>query len=108
MDTGSFVTQNYSRSQSFIFSIALKIRELCYGYEVVNTPQECRSFLKSIFDGTCTNTDYKDIYVEYVRGQVADIAEWRREQRGKTKKKRPSEEDAKDTKKMATEAELQD
>ncbi|GFW39850.1 hypothetical protein TNCV_2420151 [Trichonephila clavipes] len=72
-------------------------------HEVVNTPQECRSFLESIFDGTCTNTEYKDMYVEYVRGQVADMAEWRREQLDKTKKKRPTEEDAREAKKMATE-----
>ncbi|GFY09386.1 uncharacterized protein TNCV_1941961 [Trichonephila clavipes] len=67
--------------------------------EVVNTPQECRSFLESIFDGTCTNTEYKDMYVEHVRGQLTDMAEWRQQ----TKKKLPAEEDAMDAKKVATE-----
>ncbi|GFX23053.1 uncharacterized protein TNCV_360671 [Trichonephila clavipes] len=72
---------------------------LLYRDEVVNTPQECRSFLESIFDGTCTNTEYKDMYVEHVRGQLTDMAEWRQQ----TKKKRPAEEDARDAKKVATE-----
>ncbi|GFQ69524.1 uncharacterized protein TNCT_33861 [Trichonephila clavata] len=58
---------------------------LLYRSGVVYTPQECRSFLESIFDVTCT--EYKDRYVEYVQGQVADMAEWRREPQ--TKKKRP-------------------
>ncbi|GFR18373.1 uncharacterized protein TNCT_7911 [Trichonephila clavata] len=58
---------------------------LLYRSGVVHTLQECRSFLESIFDGTCT--EYKDRYVEYVQGQVAAMAEWRREQQ--TKKKRP-------------------
>ncbi|GFS79012.1 uncharacterized protein TNCV_4342351 [Trichonephila clavipes] len=49
---------------------------LLYHHEVVNTPQEYRYFLESVFDGTCTNTEYKDMYVEYVRGQEADMAEW--------------------------------
>ncbi|GFX07962.1 hypothetical protein TNCV_1236431 [Trichonephila clavipes] len=75
---------------------------LLYCHEVVNTPQECRSFLESIFDGTCTDTQYKDMYVEYVRGQVADMAEWRREQLDKKKKKRPAEEDAREAKKVNT------
>ncbi|GFU43413.1 uncharacterized protein TNCV_4686781 [Trichonephila clavipes] len=52
---------------------------LLYRYEVVNNPQECRSFLESIFDGTCTNTEYKDMYVDYVLGQLADMAEWRQQ-----------------------------
>ncbi|GFY23841.1 hypothetical protein TNCV_3536351 [Trichonephila clavipes] len=64
--------------------------------------RECRSFLESILDGTCTNTEYIDIYVEYVLGQEADMAEWHREQLDKTKKKRPAEEDARDAKKMST------
>ncbi|GFW48571.1 hypothetical protein TNCV_1185931 [Trichonephila clavipes] len=72
---------------------------LLYRDEVVNTPQECRSFLESIFDGTCTNTEYKDMYVEHVRGQLTDMAEWRHQ----TKKKRPAEEDARDAKKVTTE-----
>ncbi|GFX25800.1 uncharacterized protein TNCV_2639441 [Trichonephila clavipes] len=76
---------------------------LLYRQEVVHTPQECRSFLESIFDGTCTDTEYKDMYVEHVQGQVADMAEWRREQLDKTKKKRPAEEDAREAKKVATE-----
>ncbi|GFS72644.1 uncharacterized protein TNCV_1420481 [Trichonephila clavipes] len=76
-----------------------------YRYEVVNTPQEYRHFLESIFDGTCTNTEYKDMYVEYVRKQVADMAEWRREQLDKKKKKRLAEEDTRDAKKMTTEGE---
>ncbi|GFU74697.1 hypothetical protein TNCV_2430871 [Trichonephila clavipes] len=76
---------------------------LLHRHEVVNTPQECRSFLESIFDGTCTNTGYKDMYVEHVQGQVADMAEWRREQLNKTKKKRPAEEDAREAKKMTPE-----
>ncbi|GFV38046.1 hypothetical protein TNCV_1671831 [Trichonephila clavipes] len=75
---------------------------LLYRHEVVNTPQECRSFLESIFDGTCTDTQYKDMYVEHVQGQVADMAEWRREQLDKTKKKRPAEEDAREAKKVNT------
>ncbi|GFQ83698.1 uncharacterized protein TNCT_654591 [Trichonephila clavata] len=80
---------------------------LLYRYDVVNSPQECRSFLESIFNGTCTHTEYKDMYVEYVRGQTADLAEWRREQMDKTKKKRPAEEDTKEesVKKCATEGE---
>ncbi|GFX62977.1 hypothetical protein TNCV_1100701 [Trichonephila clavipes] len=53
---------------------------LLYRYKVVSTPQECRSFLECIFDGTCPNTEYKDMYVEYVGGQVSYMAEWRREQ----------------------------
>ncbi|GFX38923.1 hypothetical protein TNCV_747032, partial [Trichonephila clavipes] len=69
---------------------------LLYRQEVVNTPQ-------SIFDETCTDTEYKDMYVEHVQGQVADMAEWRREQLDKTKKKRPAEEDAREAKKVATE-----
>ncbi|GFX32980.1 uncharacterized protein TNCV_5005401 [Trichonephila clavipes] len=68
---------------------------LLYRDEVVNIPQECRSFLESIFDGTYTNTKYKDMYVEHVRGQLADMAEWRQQ----TKKKRPAEEDARDARK---------
>ncbi|GFW46582.1 uncharacterized protein TNCV_1936521 [Trichonephila clavipes] len=72
---------------------------MLYRDEVVNTPQECRSFLESIFDGTCTNTEYKDMYVEHVRGKLADMVEWRQQ----TKKKRPAEEDARDAKKVATE-----
>ncbi|GFX06232.1 uncharacterized protein TNCV_2010141 [Trichonephila clavipes] len=76
---------------------------LLYRQEVVHTPQECRSFLESIFDETCTDTEYKDMYVEHVQGQVADMAEWRREQLDKTKKKRPAEEDAREAKKVATE-----
>ncbi|GFY06416.1 uncharacterized protein TNCV_3652031 [Trichonephila clavipes] len=72
---------------------------LLYRDEVVNTPQECRSFLEIIFKGTCTNTEYKDMYVEHVRGELADMAEWRQQ----TKKKRPAEEDARDAKKVATE-----
>ncbi|GFW90540.1 uncharacterized protein TNCV_565781 [Trichonephila clavipes] len=46
---------------------------------------------------------YKGMYVEYVRGQEADMAEWRRQQLDETKKKRPAEKDARDAKKMATE-----
>ncbi|GFU91745.1 hypothetical protein TNCV_3994471 [Trichonephila clavipes] len=76
---------------------------LLYHHEVVNTPQECRSFLESIFDGTCTNTEYKDMYVEYVRGQEAYMAEWRQEPLDKTKKKRPAEADTRDAKKMTKE-----
>ncbi|GFQ88203.1 uncharacterized protein TNCT_361951 [Trichonephila clavata] len=45
---------------------------LLYRSGVVHTPQECRSFLESIFDGTCT--EYKDRYVEYMQEQVADMA----------------------------------
>ncbi|GFV24429.1 uncharacterized protein TNCV_5024541 [Trichonephila clavipes] len=56
-------------------------------------------YQESIFDGTCTNTEYKGMYVEYERGQLADMAEWRQQ----TKKKRPAEEDARDAKKLATE-----
>ncbi|GFX43040.1 uncharacterized protein TNCV_2710851 [Trichonephila clavipes] len=42
---------------------------------------------------------YKDMYVEHVRGQLTDMAEWRQQ----TKKKRPTEEDARDAKKVTTE-----
>ncbi|GFX65857.1 hypothetical protein TNCV_12781 [Trichonephila clavipes] len=52
----------------------VRVARLLYHHEVVNTPQECRSFLQSIFDGTCTNTEYKDMYFEYVRGQEAEMA----------------------------------
>ncbi|GFY61773.1 hypothetical protein TNIN_226761 [Trichonephila inaurata madagascariensis] len=85
---------------------------LLYRNKVVNTPQECRSFLESIFDDNVEGFDseFQDMYEEHVRGQVADMAEWRREQLDKTKKKRPAEDDTKDAKKMATEGEssLQD
>ncbi|GFQ83464.1 hypothetical protein TNCT_391451 [Trichonephila clavata] len=62
------------------------VRQL-YRKGIVQTPHECRSFLESIFEGTCPES--RDGYVESVQEQVAEIAEWRREQQ--TKKKRPLE-----------------
>ncbi|GFR09951.1 uncharacterized protein TNCT_664961 [Trichonephila clavata] len=70
---------------------------LLYRSGVVHTPQECRSFLESNFYGTCT--EYKDRYVEYVQGQVADMAEGHREQQ--TKKKRPMDTKEESVKKCA-------
>ncbi|GFQ71656.1 hypothetical protein TNCT_377781 [Trichonephila clavata] len=60
-------------------------------------PQECRSILESIFDGTCP--ECRDGYVESVQEQVAEIAEWRREQQ--TKQKRPMETKEESVKKCA-------
>ncbi|GFQ86256.1 uncharacterized protein TNCT_291931 [Trichonephila clavata] len=60
------------------------VRQL-YRSGLVQTPHECRSFLESIFEGT--RPESRDGYV--VQEQVAEIAEWRREQQ--TKKKRPLE-----------------
>ncbi|GFQ72286.1 uncharacterized protein TNCT_35861 [Trichonephila clavata] len=62
------------------------VRQL-YRSGLVQTPHECRSFLESIFEGT--RPESRDGYVESVQEQVAEIAEWRREQQ--TKKKRPLE-----------------
>ncbi|GFR03128.1 uncharacterized protein TNCT_478191 [Trichonephila clavata] len=56
------------------------VRQL-YRSGLVQTPQECRSFLESIFDGTCP--EFRDGYLESVQEQVAEIAEWRREQQTK-------------------------
>ncbi|GFV82845.1 hypothetical protein TNCV_1178601 [Trichonephila clavipes] len=46
-----------------------------------------------------------DMTADAGENEVADMAEWRREQLDKTKKKRPAEENARDAKKMATEDE---
>ncbi|GFQ71454.1 uncharacterized protein TNCT_360761 [Trichonephila clavata] len=70
---------------------------LLYHSGGVHTPQECRSFLESIFEGTCT--DYKDRYVEYVQGQMADMEDRRREQQ--TEKKRPMDTKEESVKKCA-------
>ncbi|GFR32858.1 hypothetical protein TNCT_443291 [Trichonephila clavata] len=56
------------------------IRQL-YRSGLVQTPQECRSILESIFDGAYP--EFRDGYVESVQEQVAEIAEWRREQQTK-------------------------
>ncbi|GFQ80506.1 uncharacterized protein TNCT_266481 [Trichonephila clavata] len=72
------------------------VRQL-YRSGLVQTPQECRSFLESIFDGTCP--ECRDGYVESVQEQVAEIAEWRREQQ--TKRKRPMDTKEKSVKKYA-------
>ncbi|GFR16684.1 uncharacterized protein TNCT_391341, partial [Trichonephila clavata] len=56
------------------------VRQL-YRSGLVQTPHECRSFLESIFEGTCPES--RDGYVELVQEQVAEIAEWRREQQTK-------------------------
>ncbi|GFT30773.1 uncharacterized protein NPIL_257921 [Nephila pilipes] len=69
---------------------------LLYHFGVVETPQECRALLDSIFDGTCATPHVRNMYVECVGGEVADIAEWRREQQEKTKKKRGGEDDPKE------------
>ncbi|GFQ94227.1 uncharacterized protein TNCT_619591 [Trichonephila clavata] len=72
------------------------VRQL-YRSGLVQTPHECRSFLESIFEGTCPES--RDGYVESVQKQVAEIAEWRREQQ--TKKKRPLETKEESVKKSA-------
>ncbi|GFR19496.1 uncharacterized protein TNCT_224161 [Trichonephila clavata] len=72
------------------------VRQL-YRSGLVQTPHECRSFLESIFEGTCPES--RDGYVESVQEQVAEIAEWRREQQ--TKKKRPLETKEESVKKSA-------
>ncbi|GFQ88516.1 uncharacterized protein TNCT_117681 [Trichonephila clavata] len=72
------------------------VRQL-YRSGIVQTPHECRSFLESIFEGTCPES--RNGYVESVQEQVAEIAEWRREQQ--TKKKRPLETKEESVKKSA-------
>ncbi|GFQ96564.1 uncharacterized protein TNCT_488401 [Trichonephila clavata] len=72
------------------------VRQL-YRSGLVQTPHECRSFLESIFEETCPESRHG--YVESVQEQVAEIAEWRREQQ--TKKKRPLETKEESVKKSA-------
>ncbi|GFR27792.1 uncharacterized protein TNCT_566151, partial [Trichonephila clavata] len=72
------------------------VRQL-YRSGLVQTPHECRSFWESIFEGTCPES--RDGYVESVQEQVAEIAEWRREQQ--TKKKRPMDTKEESVKKCA-------
>ncbi|GFR17693.1 uncharacterized protein TNCT_66261 [Trichonephila clavata] len=72
------------------------VRQL-YRSGVCMSPHECRYFLESIFEGTCPES--RDGYVESVQEQVAEFAEWRREQQ--TKKKRPLETKEESVKKSA-------
>ncbi|GFX64070.1 uncharacterized protein TNCV_1985951 [Trichonephila clavipes] len=66
---------------------------LLYRQEVVNTPQECRSFLESIFDETCTDTRsiktcmwsmYKDRWPTWPNGVENS---WTRRKRSDPRKK---------------------
>ncbi|GFT02019.1 uncharacterized protein TNCV_2635991 [Trichonephila clavipes] len=73
---------------------------LLYRDEVVIPPKSVDPFWKAFsMEHARTNTEYKDMYVEHVCGQLTNMAEWRQQ----TKKKRPAEEDARDAKKVATE-----
>ncbi|GFS66895.1 hypothetical protein NPIL_60871 [Nephila pilipes] len=69
---------------------------LLYYFEVIETLQDCRDLLESIFYDTWATPRVRDMYVECAQGEVADIAEWLWEQQDKTKKKKVEEGNNKD------------